>query len=279
MSRRAGLLSVVVLFVASLLMRAPLLHRTLDSDDWLTLHTLLTISIWNTTGLKAAHYSLVMTWPNDADRFISYAGVEDTKGNTYFVSFPPFAFLMAFAFFNFFHLTPSAVWLKLINLALLLPATLCLYLALEKMFPTDRILLGRCASVLGVALFLFDPNVLFSLGSSYFPLILIVPLWIISVFLYCSIQDSPRLNFTALVGFFALLFIMCYSDWLGFVAAGTFALGAIFGKTARYTNIWLATVSVAAPLAAGTLVVFQYASIGGLHVLLAAVASSGRTQT
>jgi hypothetical protein len=64
---------------------------------------------------------------------------------------------------------------------------------------------------------------------------------------------------------------MCYCDWLGFAAAGTFFLAAIFQKNFRRTNIWLAALSVVAPLAAGALTVFQYASIGGLHAFLAAL--------
>lgn len=105
MSRKAALTWVMVLFLVSLLLRIPFLRRPLDGQhDWLTLHTLLTVSIWNQTGLQASHYALVMTWPNPADRFISYldrATVEDAQGNNYFIAFPPFAFLLAFRFLKF----------------------------------------------------------------------------------------------------------------------------------------------------------------------------------
>jgi hypothetical protein len=277
MSRRAAFLSVIVLFVASLLIRIPFLNRPLDGEhDWLTLHTLLTVSIWNTTGLQASHYSLVMTWPNAADRFISYfdprATVQDAQGNSYFIAFPPFAFLLAFGFLKLFHLQPSAIWLKCINLALLAPATVCLYLLLQRLFAPDRLPVGRWLSVLGVALFLFDRSVLLSLGNLYFPLILIVPIWIVSVYVYCSLQDSEHVRFAGFAGFFALVFVMCYCDWLGYAAAGTFVLGAVFRKPLRRTNVWLAAVCIAAPLTAGTLTVMQYASIGGLRAFVAALA-------
>ncbi len=277
MSRKSALTWVVILFIVSLFLRIPFLRRPLDGQhDWLTLHTLLTVSIWNQTGLQASHYALVMTWPNPADRFISYldrATVEDTQGNTYFIAFPPFAFLLAFSVFKVLHLPPSAFGLKCINLALLIPASLCLYLMLERLFPKERASFGRWAAVLGTSLFLFDRSVLLSLGNLYFPLILIVPLWMISVFAYCSIQDGQRPRPVALAGFFALVFVMCYCDWLGFAAAGTFVLGAIFRKAAKRTNLWLAVLSTLAPLAAGTLTLFQYASIGGLRAFLGALAS------
>lgn len=277
MSRSAALTWVSILFVASVLVRIPFLRRPLDGQhDWLTLHTLLTLSIWNETGLRASHFALIMTWPNPADRFISYfegATVEDANGNTYFIAFPPFAFLLAFSVFKLLHLPPSAVGLKCINLVLLLPASLCFYFLLEQLFPKDRVHLGRWVSVLGTSLFLFDRSILLSLGNLYFPLILIVPLWIISVAVYCTVQDNERPSPASLGGFFALLFVMCYCDWLGFVAAATFILDTIFRNvSSRARIIWLPAVSMSAPLAASTLMVYQYSSIAGMRSFLRALA-------
>ncbi len=97
MSRKGALTWVVVLFIVSLFLRIPFLRRPLDGQhDWLTLHTLLTVSIWNQTGLQASHYALVMTWPNPADRFISYldrATVEDAQRKHVFHCIPSIRFL------------------------------------------------------------------------------------------------------------------------------------------------------------------------------------------
>lgn len=63
--------------------------------------------------LGQAHYSPVMKYPNPAEKFISYADkratVMDDKGNSYFVAFPPFAFLLGFWALRLFHLQSTAL--------------------------------------------------------------------------------------------------------------------------------------------------------------------------
>src|SRR5579872_3321194 len=166
--RRKQLLAVLAIFLVSLAFRLPFLARPLQGEhDWLTIHSLLTISIWQQVGLSHAHYSLIMNYPNEADKYISYVEkgtVMDQRGNTYFVAFPPFAFLLGFAVIHLLHLPADPIWLRIINLALLLPASFCFFLLLERMFENLGAAIASRFAMLGVALFLFDRAVLMSLG-------------------------------------------------------------------------------------------------------------------
>jgi len=225
MTRRNALITITVLFLISVLCRIPFFTRPLDDHDWLTLHSLVTVSIWNSVGLKQAHYSPPMTYPNLADRGVidNSDGIFDGKGNLYFISFPPFAFLLAFCFLKLFRLPPHAIWLKFLNLAVLLPAALLFYVVLERVCINEDRSTARKLAVLGLALFLFNRAVLLCLGEFYFPLILSVPIWIMTVYFYCAAQDGTRQRLS-LALFGVMLFLACYSDWLGMAAAAAFFL-------------------------------------------------------
>jgi hypothetical protein len=276
MTRRNALITITVLFLISVVCRIPFLTRPLDGEhDWLTLHSLLTISIWNSVGLQPAHYSLIMTYPNPADKFVPEdipCGVFDGEGNRYFVSFPPLAFLLAFSVLKLFRLPAYAIWLKFINLALLLPAALLLYLILERVCASEDRRLCRKLAVLGLALFLFNRAVLLSLGNLYFPLILSIPIWIMTVYFYCAAQDGtkPRLNL-ALFG--TMSFLACYCDWLGMAAAVAFFLWSTARRVRRPIDLWLAGLSASSATAAALLVFVEYSSINGARAFLTGLAS------
>jgi hypothetical protein len=186
----------------------------------------------------------------------------DGEGNFYFISFPPLAFLLGFGVLKGFRLPAHAIWLKFINLALLLPAALLLYLILERVCTTEDRSTARKLAVLGVAMFLYNRAVLLSLGNLYFPVTLVIPIWIMTVYFYCAAQEgtNQRVNL-ALFGI--MLFLACYCDWLGMAAAVTFFLWSIARRVRRPIDIWLAGLSAASAAAAALLVFVEYSSIRG----------------
>ncbi len=266
--RRSQLLAILAIFLVSILLRVPFLARPLQGQhDWLTIHSLLTISIWQQVGLSYAHNSLIMNYPNEADKYISYiekGTVMDQRGNTYFVAFPPFAFLLGYAVIHLLHLPVDALWLRIINLALLLPASLCFFLVLERMFENLGAAIASRFAMLGVALFLFDRAVLMSLGL-YFPVILVIPLWIMAVYFFFAARDGWLPRGAALAVFFFLTLLAGYSDWLGMIAAGVFFLWSLIGEKRSWV---LAVLSGTAGCIAALLTVLQYASISGMSSYL-----------
>lgn len=277
--RRAVPYTVVLLFLVSVVCRGPFLARPLEGPhDWLTIHSLLTISLWNTMGLERTHYSLIMTYPNAADKFISRCPegtcvVFDREGNSYFVSFPPFAFLFGFWVLNLFHLPPQAIWLKAINLTLLLPAVLLLALMLEEMFNGEDRRSAEKLAVLGAALFLFNRAVLLSFGNLYFPITLVLPIWMMAVYAYAAAQDAPRHRPGFLALFFVLTFLASYCDWFGLLCAAGFCLWSLANWRGDIVNRWLAALAAGAGALAVALTVVQYSSINGIGSLLSVVLS------
>jgi hypothetical protein len=277
MTHRNALLTIGVLFLISVLCRIPFLTRPLDGEhDMLTLHSLLYLSIWNSVGLQASRYSLRMTYENPADKFVRgtfHSGMFDSKGNFYYVSFPPFAWLLAFSLLKVFHLPVHPIWLKLINLAVLFPATLALYSVLERASGVEDRSIARKVALLGVALFLFNRAVLLSLGNLFSPHELVVPIWIISVYFYCAAQDRSDRERMNLALFGVMTFLACYCDWQGWAAAATFFLWSLVRRVRRPVDYRLAGLSVISVVLAGVLIFVEYSSIDGPQAFLGALAS------
>ena len=276
MAQRNALITITLLFLVSVLCRIPFLTRPLEGEhDWLTIHSLLTISIWDRVGLQRAHYSLRMTYPNDADRFIAYEEkrvVFDQRGNSYFVAFPPFAFLFGYWTLKLFHLPAQGIYLKLINLTVLLAAALLLYSILERACGGNS-RTARVLSVLGIALFLFNRAVLLSFGNLYFPITLVIPIWIAAVYFYCAAQDGGKHQHLHSAFFFVLVFVACYCDWLGMAAAGAFFLWSIAHRVRQTIDYFLAGLAALAAGIAGALVTVQYSSINGARSFLRVLVS------
>ena len=110
---------LIFIFLVSILIRLPFFNKPVRSGNFSQIITLTTLENWETQGLKACHFCPVLTWNNPADKFISfYKRVEDQKGNNYFVSFPPFAFLFAYFVFKIIHLTLNQLMLEILALML-----------------------------------------------------------------------------------------------------------------------------------------------------------------
>jgi hypothetical protein len=269
-NKRAWLLLAVVL-AAWIGVRAPSMGMEgRGAHDWVTLHSLLVVRIWNAAGLEQAHYAPIMNWPNPADRFISYAPgqtVSDEQGNTYYVAFPPLAFLVAWVVQGVLKLEPSALVLRSINLVALIPASLLFYALVRRLFAGER---AHALGLIGMVVLLFNRATLVSYGNLYSPLILVFPLWMMTVCAYLGLAGGVLRGRGWPWAFGLLVFLSCYCDWLGFLAALSFCGYSLVAGRLQGTHLRLVATSGGAALLAGALIWVQYAAIGGAGALLSA---------
>jgi hypothetical protein len=105
--------------------------------------------------------------------------VFDAEGNTYFLSFPPLAFYLSYAFFQVTGIGASH-----------LPLRLIMWIASS----LGALALGRAVRTpwrnVAAAVFLLSPVSLHYFGVAYFPLIVSIPLCMGLVAI--SLADSPR---------------------------------------------------------------------------------------
>ena len=247
------------LIVLALLMRLPRLNEIVSTHDWLTSHTALVTRVWQMTGLAANHYSLVTNWPNPSDLKIQHGtgSVLDERGNTYFLSFPPFAFYLSYLFFQILGQGASIFPLRLLMMLLSSLGAWAFARAVQTAWGADGE--SRAPALIAAAVFLLSPASLLYFGAAYFSLILSIPLWM--GLLAEAVRPAPRPWLIALASF-----TICYTDWLGFLAA--IPLTAIWlGR--RQWRLIAALLTPAALALAITLV--TYAGIAGWPALLESI--------
>ncbi len=247
------------LIVLALVMRLPRIGEIVSTHDWLTSHTALVTRVWQMTGLAANHYSLVTNWPNPPDLKIQHgtASVLDDRGNTYFLSFPPFAFYLSFLFFQVLGQGASIFPLRLLMMLLSSLGAWAFASAIRTAWGAGGD--SRAPSLIAAAVFLLSPASLLYFGAAYFPLILSIPLWM--GLLAEAVRPVPRPWLIALAGF-----TICYTDWLGFLAA--IPLTVIWLRRRQWRLIAALPVPAAVALA---ITLVTYSGIAGWPALLESI--------
>ena len=203
------------LVILALFLRLPRMGEIESTHDWLTSHTVLVTRVWQMTGLKANHYSLVTNWPNPSDQQVLHgnASLFDEKGNTYFLSFPPLAFYLSYLFFQLSGEGASILPLRVLTMFASSLGAWALARSIRSAWGGGG---GRWESrlpeLIAAGVFLLSPVSLHYFGAAYFSLILSIPLWMGLVME--AIRPKPRLWLTGLASF-----TLCYTDWLGYLAA------------------------------------------------------------
>ncbi|MCC6536901.1 MAG: hypothetical protein IT162_05090 [Bryobacterales bacterium] len=257
---RSFWLPLAALILLALAIRLPRAGEIATHYDWLTSHTALVTRIWQMTGLAANHYSLVTNWPNPADLGIQHgaASVTDARGHTFFLSFPPLAFYVSYALFTITGQGASLLPLRLLMLMFSVLGAVALARAVRQAWGDGEEAVVPALIAAGV--FLLCPSSLIYFTTAFFPLILSIPLWML-LLAEAMRRPAPRPWAIALASFF-----LCYTDWLGFLAA----LPLTWYWLRRRDFGLIAALLAPAGLALG-ITLLTYSSIAGWDALLASM--------
>ncbi len=256
---------LLILFLISVYIRLPFLTNKVECSDNQYINTLTCLENWKQYGLSAYYFSPVQTYNNPGDKFVTYyKRLEDKKGNNYYVSFPPFAFLFAHFVLKISNIYPGKLPLQIINLFLHLLSAVFIYLIICNLYNKNFKSLFLPA-VIAYTVYVFMPVMLYIHTSVYFPEMFGQVIWITGIFftlkLFKNINYISAKNFW-LIG--SILFFMIYTEWIGVFYAFTIALICFFKRKKNVKYIILfRTVAISSVLSL-LLIFVQYSSINGI---------------
>lgn len=244
----------------SVLVRIPNINRPLSKHhEFLTAISLRVLQIWDQGSPNDYHFAPVMSYSGKANKNInnnaSTTGkMKDGKGNFYYVSHPPFAYILPHTVFSVFKIKPTVLSLELFLLICsLITAWFVLLIARDLAVNMDQ---GKRDSIeiISLLIYLTSSSVLWFQTNTYMSDILVHCFFVFTV--WCVLKNKYWLTAIA-------IFLTIYTSWLGVFLAFSVFVYSIFKKEIKFLL----------PITLGTigsliLIFFQYSSIAGSAVFL-----------
>ena len=266
-----GWVAILVIFVVSVLVRYPLLDRPLSyHHEWLTSTVLRHLEIWSQDGLKVHHFSPPCTYSDGANSFINNQGNElmSARGCFYYISYPPLAYLLAYAWMTVLHLKITVLNLQILNL-LFHGLNLILIWLLGKEILKRQSGANLDWALAGVVVYAFCPATLWFHGNVYMADMVVQTFFILTVWL--ALRDWDRPQFTGWMMLGASVFAMCYTEWLGVLVAGCLGVAYLVLRP-RQWGVGVVVLGMASVVALG-LMAWQYSLIAGWDAYLYALSA------
>ncbi len=250
---------IACIFAFTVYIRLPYLERPISlHHEFLTATSLRTIQIWYEEGIVKYNFNPIMSYGRPTDKFINNEGkIGDSAGNSYYTSYPPFAFLAPYFIFKALAIYPSVLAIRVFNLALHFISAWLMFLLIQLV--TQKKWLG----ILGAAAYLFMPVTLWFESNVYMTDMAAQPLFILAVYWFLRIvknQEHAKTKDFVVLGL--VNFLLIYTEWIGVLfSAAVFVYGLLKLNNAAMRKAVLAIV-ISGILSIG-LTAFQYSLIGG----------------
>jgi len=290
-------LLLIGIFLISVLVRLPHLDRPLSKHhEFCTAIVLIPLQNWAENGASIYHYSPSITFEGTANHHIENltAYPVEADGRYYYLSHPPFAYVLPYFCFQIFGIYPTPLALQVFNLLFHLLSCLLIYKIVRIITKetSQKVHFGALASFL---VYLFAPATLWFHGNAYMSdmfisNILILGIWVtLKAFLRkekTAMSDTSKVsNILQVSSIGIVVFLMIYTEWLGnFFAFSVFVLALIkafsrkektaMSDTSKVSDIslsrrgyWLAIAGacVLGVVAGLGLTFWQYSSIAGFE--------------
>jgi 4-amino-4-deoxy-L-arabinose transferase-like glycosyltransferase len=217
LSRAGALGLLLLLYVASVAVRLPNLHRPLSGFGFSTAHTLIVLENFAAHGPAHFHFLPVVSYQNPGDRGVPWAGFKmqlGADGNYYHCSYPVLSYTLEHYIFKACGVFPSVAAIENLNLALCALSALLIFLILDRAL-RDRPA-GRGCALLGAGLYLFTPSTLIFQANTFFVDMMMQPLFIGCIFCGQRLFEAPeRTRWWLLTG--VMIFVTSLTEWIGFL--------------------------------------------------------------
>lgn len=264
---------LLLLFAVSVYIRLPNYNQPLGRHhEWITAHTLITLKIWeHGGGPEHYHFSPLYNYDGEFNKNIGIlGGVSNQKGDYYYVSYPPFAFILPYYFFKLTGSSINTASIQVFGYILHFFTALLFYILLltitNKKFGKDFYL----PAWIGYAFYLFSAGNLWFHSNVYFVDVLIQIFIFAQLILFFKIWKGDfGLHKWHWLIFFVINFLAIYTEWLGLFVAFVFGLLVVVRWIMNRNSKWIIAGSVlllSAILSLG-LTVCQYSSISGFENL------------
>jgi len=246
------------------------LNRPLSKHhEFVTAVSLRVLDIWDQEGAMKYDFNPVMNYPGEANKHInnwaSTTGkIIDDEGNYYYISHPPFAYILPHLVFKILHVKPSVLAIQIFHLFINFISALFIYLIVCLLGQQKPFLKTYWSGVIGFSIYLFSQGVLWFQCNTYMSDMLVHLFFILNVYIILKLLIRKRFfSPKYLVWYAIVLFLMIYTSWLGvFFAFSVFLYSLIkLRKTKVFIPLNLITLFVS--IAAIALFTYQYSLING----------------
>ena len=200
------------------------------------------------------------------------SGISNDNGDYYYVSYPPFSFLLAYAFFELFSLVPSLNMLSILNIFLQGITAYLLYLivcVLYKKRPNSVFY----PAIFSSAFYIFSTQSLWCHVYMYFADTLIQAIWSACLLLSLIIFKRDGVNkLYLLLALGSAIFLAVYTEWLGLLYAAILFLYSFYACAANKTYLRVSLVVAVSTSLAVCLTLWQYSLIDGFQTFITASA-------
>ena len=261
MTKKPLIYITFLLFAISILIRIPNIDRPLSVRyEWVTAHTLITLGIWMEEGIVEHNFNPIYTFPNPNDHHIKcpISGVSDTGGNYYYVSYPPFSFILPFLTFKLAQASITPLNLQIFNLFIHLICSVLIFLIIQRLYKDKN---GDYAALAGASVYIFSTTNLWYHSNVYFADILVQLFFLSTILFYLRLTRKRQFRTTNQLLLCISVFFMVYTEWLGVLMTGVLLFHSLLSLKDRKTTLLIAASASAALLT----FILQYSSVDGLE--------------
>lgn len=230
---------------------------------------LTTLKIWDSKGISEYHAAPVQTWPDAKKSNHYYQRLEDKEGNNYYVSHPPFAFIVNYGLIQLFGLSINQATLQWFLIFIFLTGAVLLAWIIKQSSQQTQQRYVQLSMLAAMVFYLLNPVNLFAHSQHNFSEIWGQFFLITTLASWTLYLQSDRVFIVRLLLFLSVA-LLAATDWMGltFVAA----LFVIYFRQFKKAHIRYGVILVAASaLVTYGAVAFQYLSIGGFDALYRAL--------
>ncbi len=266
---------LLLIFGISVLLRLPQLGRPLSKHhEFCTAVSLRVLDIWWEEGVGTHHFSPVMNYPGEANKFINNHAqtsgqMIDHRGNAYYVSHPPFAYLLPYSIFKITGVPPSVLGLQIIHLFIHFLSALFVYFTVCLLSFNRARNLPYLPAVVAFVVYVFNPAALWFQSNVYMADMLVQLPFVLGTYTALKLIIRQRFySFKYLFFYCLLLFLMMYSSWLGYFFAAGMIIYALLHLHKHQGFKWLIFLSLLCTFLALRFTLVQYASVNGLNAIV-----------
>jgi len=262
------LLVLISIFSISVYIRAPYIEKEVHPNNETSIIMLTVLENWQLKGISNYYFAPVITWQNDGDKYMAnYKRLEDNRGNNYYVSYPPMAFIFPYIVSSFFNIVPNQILLQILNIILHFISAFMVYLIICKYFKKNPLLVYD-AAIVGFISYTFIPVLLYTHTFDFFSEMMGQVFFLLGIYLFQLLEAKKDIPNNKLLLLFGLnIFILIYTEWIGiffaftllFISITNYRKGIIYQKLIK-TICLFSLLSI-------LLIISQYNNINGFSNL------------
>lgn len=229
----------IFILALSLLVRAPHLERPLGiHGENASAHVLVTLKSYEQNAFSEHYFLPIYSYGAVTDKHINNmppSSLETESGSYIYTSFSAWGFVPPYIFMKALGLEINERSLRAFNILLHLAAAYLLFITLN-LFSSNGRALEKFIAVSG---FVFLPEVMWSFSNAYWHHSLAQIYFMASFYFFARLSISNVGAKTAEYGFLASLFLLCITEWFGFVFAAQafiFVLAGVLPKEGVFKN-------------------------------------------